>query len=386
MSVTETRPKARPAAPVLRRQLREHSIEVILAGQTPEGAYLAAPTFPTYRYSWFRDGAFIADAMDSVGLHASAGAFHAWVLEVLSRQLPEVERAGPQAVLHTRYLPQGTPGSEDWPNFQLDGFGTWLWSYARHLRFVGGAPADRGLAVVERLAQYLLQRWSRNNYDCWEEHSDRAHPSTLGALYAGFEAAAEILADRLYLGAAAAVRSFILEHGTCDGSCEVGGDGRHFRKHIADASLGGTESCEVDANLIWLSIPYGVIEPDDPLALATMAKIRRDLQDHDGGLHRYAADTYYGGGSWLLLSCDLARVHLALGQREEADLLIAWVESQATPEGDLPEQVATHANDPSYIGEWEDRWGPSAVPLLWSHAAYLRVLATLEAGADEADA
>ena len=44
-------------------RLALHSLAVIRAGQDAGGAYLAAPTFPTYRFSWFRDGAFIADAM-----------------------------------------------------------------------------------------------------------------------------------------------------------------------------------------------------------------------------------------------------------------------------------------------------------------------------------
>ena len=43
------------------------SIDVIRSGQVPSGAYLAWPTYPTYRYCWFRDGTFIAYAMDLWG-------------------------------------------------------------------------------------------------------------------------------------------------------------------------------------------------------------------------------------------------------------------------------------------------------------------------------
>lgn len=377
----ETEPETKQVGVLTRQELLEHSVEVILAGQTPEGAYLAAPTFPTYRYSWFRDGSFIADAMDLVGRHHSAEAFHRWVVEVLERQLAEVARSGPRAVLHTRYLPDGSPGNEEWPNFQLDGFGTWLWAYARHVRTTGSAPSARALAVVADLTEHLLERWPRRNFDCWEEHSDRVHPSTLGALYAGFRAAAELLAERRYLGVADAVRAYLLEHGTCRRRGEGDHGAPHFRKHVAAAGHPAAGGCVVDANLLWLSVPYGVVEPNDPVALGTLAKVRRELQDVDGGLHRYAADTYYGGGSWLLLTCDLAQVHLALGQRAEAERLIAWVEDQVTTDGDMPEQVATHVNDPSFIPQWEATWGTSAAPLLWSHAAYLRALAALDAPA-----
>ena len=347
----------------LRRELlRQHSIKVIRHGQTPEGAYLAAPSFPTYRYSWFRDGSFIADAMDANGLHDSAAAFHQWVVNVLESELASVSASG--GVLHTRYLPDGRHGSEEWPNFQLDGFGTWLWAYAGHVARTGHAPDSRGIAVVRGLADHLAERWSRPNFDCWEEHQGEVHPSTLGALHAGFVAAAGLLRDRYYEGVADSVRSYLLEHGT-----HAGDGDRHFTKHIG--------SDAVDANLLWLALPYGVVGVSDPAYLATVDKVRRDLQDPDGGVHRYAQDTYYGGGSWLLLTADLAQVHLALGQRQEAERLLAWVEAQADPNGDMPEQVATHVNDPDYVPHWEKTWGASAKPLLWSHAAYLRLVAAL---------
>ncbi len=45
--------------------------------------------------------------------------------------------------------------------------------------------------------------------------------------------------------------------------------------------------------------------------------------------------------------------------------------AQADGELNLPEQVATHLLHPEYLGEWVQRWGSSASPLLWSHAMYL---------------
>ncbi len=368
-----------------RARLAEHSRQVILAGQTREGAYLAAPTFPTYRYSWFRDGAFIADAMDLIGETASAAAFHGWTLRVLEPQLDErgdvlgdvLGDTPGQAVLHTRYLPDGTFGAEDWPNFQLDGFGTWLWAYRQHvqrhtLTAAPGSPGSQGTSytaldsaareVIRRLALYLARRWSQPNFDCWEEHPHEVHPSTLGAIYAGLRAAAELLEDRWFLGVADAVRAYLLTHGLVAGS---------FAKHVG--------SNVVDANLLWLAEPYQVVPADDARFSATLERISATLQDPDGGVHRYARDTFYGGGSWPLLTADLAQVHLARGETTKAERLLAWIEARATADGDIPEQVATHANDAAYLPEWVDRWGTSACPLLWSHAAYLRLLVAFEA-------
>ena len=344
-----------------RERLVKRSIAVILDSQTPEGAYLAAPSFPTYHYSWFRDGSFIADAMDLVGHQESASAFHRWCFQVLDSQLDERGDVTGGGELHTRYRANGEHGAEEWPNFQLDGFGTWLWAYRRHRERVADGSArlqdERDAKVVRRLSLYLTRRWPRPNFDCWEEHAEAIHPSTLGAIYAGLTAAAEMLDDRYFRGVADAVRAFLMAHGVAHG---------HFVKHVG--------SDDVDANLLWLALPYEVVPVVDSLVTGTLEKIATDIQAQDGGLHRYAKDTYYGGGCWPLLTADLAQLHLARGERPKAERLLKWIEARATPTSDLPEQAATHLNDPSYVDEWRERWGESACPLLWSHAAYLRLL------------
>jgi GH15 family glucan-1,4-alpha-glucosidase len=107
--------------------------------------------------------------------------------------------------------------------------------------------------------------------------------------------------------------------------------------------------------------------------------------DEDGGVHRYRDDTYFGGGAWPLLTAALGRVLLrrdAPGDRARAERLLAWIEAQADADGALPEQVATRALHPDRVQEWVERWGPSARPLLWTHAAYLGFRAELLRGVD----
>ncbi|HEX7003660.1 MAG TPA: glycoside hydrolase family 15 protein [Trueperaceae bacterium] len=343
------------------------SLAVIREGQSAEGAYLACPTFPTYRYSWFRDGAFIAEAMDLWGHSDSAGAFHNWTVKTIAAQASlagQVSADGefqPGHLLHTRYRADGSPGSSEWPNFQLDGLATWLWALERHLSRHGLEASDSQRSATRVVADYLLALWARPNFDCWEENAEELHSATLGAVYAGLLGAAKILGEPQYEGAASAVRAYLLTHGVQNG---------HFSKHV-----GGEE---VDGNLLWLTVPYGVLTADHPISRATARKVRADLLDPEGGVHRYARDTYYGGGSWIILSAALAHDHLAVGDRTEAERLLVWIESQATPEGHLPEQTSRFLNDPAYLPKWEERWGRSACPLLWSHATYLTLVKALE--------
>src|SRR5213593_3721793 len=63
--------------------LVDHSLGVIAGNQAASGAYPASPNFPVYRYCWFRDGAFIADAMSRAGRTESADAFFGWCARVV---------------------------------------------------------------------------------------------------------------------------------------------------------------------------------------------------------------------------------------------------------------------------------------------------------------
>ena len=122
--------------------LIEHSIQLILAHQAPTGAYVASPSFDTYAYSWFRDGSFIAHAMDRAGQPGSAAQFHRWAGGVLARYTPKIEQliARQQAgetitiheQMHTRFTLDGRDSDAAWENFQLDGYGAWLWALGAH--------------------------------------------------------------------------------------------------------------------------------------------------------------------------------------------------------------------------------------------------------------
>jgi GH15 family glucan-1,4-alpha-glucosidase len=130
----------------------------------------------------------------------------------------------------------------------------------------------------------------------------------------------------------------------------------------------------VDASLLWLIGPYALANPRDRPAAEAIRRVESELEDADGGVHRYGGDTYYGGGAWPLLSVALARARLRRGgpgDPERVARALAWVEAQADDALDLPEQVASRALHPERIGEWTAAWGPSARPLLWSHASYL---------------
>lgn len=351
--------------------LLQRSIEIILANQHPSGAYLASPNFPTYHYSWFRDGTYIAYAMDLAGETESARQFHQWVAQTILRHEDTARRAAekaranqplsPEDVLHTRYTVTGEAAAEDWPNFQSDGFGAWLWGLSQHLD-ISSAPLSGECERAARLiADYLAALWQHPCYDCWEEFGDHVHAYTLAAIYGGLEACTRMgLAD--YRSVTAAIREKI--------NTQLF-NGAYFSKFI------GTPL--VDSSLLGLAVPYGVVDPRDARMRATVAKIEQDLL-HAGGIQRYAEDTYYGGGEWVLLTAWWGWYWSLAGDQEKARQAKAWIEAQANPLGWLPEQVPLHVNAPEHYQPWVQRWGTIANPLLWSQAMYIILDHHLRAG------
>jgi GH15 family glucan-1,4-alpha-glucosidase len=349
--------------------LFHHSIHVILANQASTGAYIASPTFPIYHYSWFRDGAFIAYAMDLVDKHESARRFHDWAsltvlrhAEKAARAIERAQRGEPLGddYLHTRYTLDGHEGINDWPNFQLDGFGTWLWALAEHLRLTAASLPSRWREAVNLTGSYLAALWRIPCLDLWEEHQDKIHPYTLAAVYAGLQAIGELTGDAGWIATAEEIRRFVLEHGV---------QGGRLVKYV------GSEA--TDASLVGMATPYRLLAPDDPIMRATVAKIEADLRHQAGGVHRYANETYYGGGEWVLLTAWLGWYYVEAGEQARARELLAWVEAQADEEGNLPEQIPQTLNDPRMLQPWVENWGSIACPLLWSHAMYLILLHAL---------
>lgn len=353
--------------------LHQSSIDIILAGQAENGAYAASPTFSQYGYSWLRDGAWIAYGMDCAGQRMSARAFYQWGISTLTRYTAQVDSllarlAAGEPITEADYLPtrftiDGALGNEDWPDFQLDGYGAWLWGLVDHCRrHDDTALWGESIPAVTLIVRYLQALWRSPSYDCWEEHRQHIHPATLAALYGGLTAAAAQDAALVPAGLPEAIRAYVLREG-------VAADG-HFMKFI------GNEN--VDASLLWLAVPYRLVTVDDPRFLATLAKIEHDIVRPGGGVYRYAADTYFGAGEWVLLAAWLAWTYIELNRHDDARRLMMWIRAQATPSGQLPEQVCDHTLAPAYYPHWVEKWGTPALPLLWSHGMYLVVESLLE--------
>jgi GH15 family glucan-1,4-alpha-glucosidase len=339
------------------------SIRAMLDHQVSSGAFIAAREFPPYQYSWLRDGSFIAFALDLAGEREAAERFHRWVATAIAAIAPTVREATERRLARqenvasemppARFALDGSVTSDDWPNFQIDGYGTWLWSLSHHVGVWDSALLAGELGEsIELAGRYLEAVGQDPCFDCWEESGADVHTSTLACVYGGLSAASVLTGSTNASRKAEEVADLIASSTTAGGM---------FAKSSARRG--------VDASLLWLAVPFCAVEVDDPVMAATASVIEESLL-MDGGIRRYKEDTYYGGGAWPLLTAWLGWYRASQGDLDAARRCASQVERHFDSAGRLPEQVGGETRDPTNYLLWVGRWGEPAADLTWSHAMY----------------
>ncbi|MDE3199815.1 MAG: glucan 1,4-alpha-glucosidase [Acidobacteriota bacterium] len=268
---------------------------------------------------------------------------------------------------------------------------------------------------VERAAGFLVQHAPITHQERWEENSGYS-PSTLAAVISSLICAAEIARAYDATERAAFYEDFAdwmehhLEHWTATNNGVLLPEVKRHYMRIRPPEKGEAYACEscgtetlrlanrppgtryefeareiVDGGFLEL-VRYGVRRADDPLIVDSLkvldAVLKRDLPQGPGWL-RYNWDGYgqradggpfqgWGQGRvWPLLTGERAHYELAAGK--DISDLIKTIEDFATMGQMLPEQVWDAESLPGahlILGQPAG----SAVPLVWAHAEYLKLL------------
>jgi len=275
--------------------------------------------------------------------------------------------------------------------------------------------------MVKAAAQYLMVKGPVTPQDRWEENSGYS-PSTLAANIAALICAADLACDRgdglsaHYLEQYADFLECHLEEWTVtnQGSI-VPAIKRHYIR-INPVDPGDPQPDEdpdhgvvliknrapgtqaefpaaqvVDGGFLEL-VRYGIRKADDPLIEATVRVIDAGLRhDFPQGpcFRRYSHDGYgqqdngsafttYGRGRpWPLLTGERGHYELAAGH--DVQVYLRAMEAFANPTRLLPEQVWDQADIPPELLFYGRQTG-AAMPLMWAHAEYIKLLRSVADG------
>jgi len=314
-------------------------------------------------------------------------------------------------------------GAPYWQGLQLDESAFPMLFLEMALR--GGALRPPDLPpfwpMVQRAAGFVLRNGPRTKQDRWEENAGYT-PFTIAVAIAALLGAAEIaealevdelpallrdtadawneqIEDWVYvqdtpLAHEAGVSGYYIR--VAPESPLTQGPDVHALVQVKNHEAGTGSICAdalVSTDALAL-VRFGLRAPDDPRILNTITVIDKLLKvdlPQGPGWRRYNLDGYGEkadghpfdgvgvGRVWPLLAGERAHYALAAGRRSEAESLLATIEAQTSPGGLIPEQVWDGPPLPSRELSPGKPSG-SAMPLVWAHAEYVKLLRSLADG------
>ena len=329
--------------------------------------------------------------------------------------------------LATNQLPDGSFPQTFWINGEPDQQGIQLDQVsfpillAHRLRREDALEEFDPYVMVMRAAGYLMKQGPATQQERWEETSGYS-PSTLASNIAALICAASFARERGDEEAAVFLEQYA---DFIEGNLElwtVTEDGtllpdvkRHYVRlnpvrlgdDLPDAGVGDAlipipnqrpgEPTEfpakevVDAGFLEL-VRYGIRRADDPLVVDSLRVVDAHLKietpfgpcwrryNHDGYGQQADGEPYAGvgrGRAWPLLTGERGHYEVAAGG--DARPYIRAMERFASPTGLLPEQVWDEPDKPEAHMFFGKPTG-AAMPLLWAHAEYVKLLRSVKGG------
>lgn len=322
------------------------------------GALVAAPSHKEYYplgakdyfFVWPRDAFFVCRAARLVGLDLYEGFFD-WC-----RQAEGFDKSG---LFFEKYFVDGRKARE---HFQPDQTASVL------LALKDYCGDDKELinkyeSFIKKCADGLCKFWQGDRFslvsqDLWEERlcfpdMPEGFSYSVAMCAAGLDAACSLTGDETYRVVADQMRQVVLL-----------GNPDFFSR-----SYGSLRDERVDASLVGLWWPAGLVSADDARLRKTVAAIE-DRLFFEGGVHRYEGDEYdgwmfgdhnrkKGAGWWPLLSCWLGLWYVKAGEKDKAGRILDEVLACAGDDLLVPEQV------------FGNELQVAIKPLCWSHAMVL---------------
>ena len=349
----------------------------------PSGAIVAAPTTSLpehvgggrnwdYRYTWIRDATLTLTSLFVLGFTEEADAFKAWLertgagraqdLQIMygvggERSLPEFEL--PHLAGHRGSAPVRV-GNGAVKQMQLDAYGQILEAGYLYTK-AGGELTPDNWTFLRDLADIVCERWRLPDQGIWEMRDEPRHfTHSKVNCWIALDRAVRIATARNidapvdeWAKQRDEIRAYLLLSAAPDG---------WFHQAAGHP--------EADASTL-LVAASGFVAPDDPVALATIDAVRRDLE-HGGLLYRYrSSDGLAGGeGAFMLCSFWLLDALIFAGRLDEAESLLHRLLGYTNDVGLLAEEVDPSSGE--LLGNFPQAFSHMALVLSCAHLAAAR--------------
>ena len=317
-----------------------------------------------YSYCWPRDGIFITNALDILGMEKETEKFYKTFCKMTQSKSGRWEQ---------RFYTDGSL-APCW-GYQIDETASVIYGVYNHYEHTNNLKFLKDtLKMCENATKYL-KKYIQNvldekeeeykSYDLWEEN-EGIHTYSLSVIFASFETMLKLYdklkpefeGNRLRLEKIEKeeilLKKYLLEIKD------------YILKNLYDnnkKSFIRNKDGKIDISLLGLVTPFKMFSPKEKKILNTIERMDLSIRTYTGGYLRYEGDNYVGGNPWVISSLWMAEYYLEAGNKKKARECFEFVVKTATEHGFLAEQVENSTMQAKWV-----------IGLGWSHAMFIDVL------------
>ncbi len=320
-----------------------------------------------YSYCWPRDGIFITNALDILGMEKETEKFYKTFCKMTQSK---------NGMWEQRFYTDGTL-APCW-GYQVDETASVVYGVYNHyehtnnLKFLKDTlkMCENATKYLKKYTQDLLEGKEEEykSYDLWEEN-EGIHTYSLAAIFSSFEVMIKIYEkvkpefkeNRLKIEKIEKELIILKEY--------LVKIKDYILKNLYDnnkKSFIRNKDGKIDISLLGLVTPFKVFTPKEKKILNTIEKMDLSIRTYTGGYLRYEGDNYVGGNPWIISSLWMANYYIEAGNKKKARECFEFVVKTATEHGFLAEQIDNSTMQAKWV-----------IGLGWSHAMFIDVLQKL---------
>jgi oligosaccharide amylase len=323
-----------------------------------------------YAYCWPRDGVFITEALDAIGMGEESERFYSKFCKMTQSK---------NGMWEQRFYTDGKLAPA-W-GYQIDEtasviFGAYAhYKVCRDKNFLKSnlKMLENATIYLEKYIEDLLNQTGKfePSYDLWEEFEGVSLYS-ISAIFAAFSAMLKIYEvvkdlfenNRLKIEAInKQIKKLEILVLNIKGYCL-----KEFYDDNKKSYVRNTVDKKIDISMLGTVVPFNMFTPKEKNIQNTIERINMTIRTYTGGYIRYEDDCYMGGyNPWPIANLWMACYNLEAGENKKALENFSFVTTSASDYGLLGEQVNNDARKPAWV-----------IGLTWSHAMYIIVLQKLK--------
>ena len=339
------------------------------------GGIIAAPEIDEdftkcgrYAYCWPRDAAFIARAMDILGMNKETEMFYKTFCKKTQSK---------NGMWEQRFFSDGRL-APCW-GYQIDETASVIYGVYTHYKYTKNFKflkeclpmCEKALDFLKRYVKDLIEETGKYHvsYDLWEM-CEGVHLYSLSAIYSAFDSMLEIY-KILGKNVSDFENNRLKDEKIAKSKNETENLRTELKNYISEKMYDNEKKCyvrnpedkKIDISILGAVVPFKVFTPKEKKIENAVERINMSLRTYTGGYKRFEDDHYMNGNPWPIANCWMTLYYLEKGEKTKAKEAFDFVIKTVGEHNLLGEQVDNNTLKPNWV-----------LGLGWSHAMFIIVL------------